>query len=177
MTDKGGCKVGKKAPEGSPKGGCKEGLKAKPKKKLVLRLQPLTAKKITSAPSNAETAKVIAPKKRVPMTAKVMKAKPKKKLVLKEKPKKTMKDFKPTKKYAFSLNSADAGGGVEKGWLQDLNEALAFQKKHNITGVERTNVLQRIQRIKDIISTKEIEARNPKPKTKRFLYTNAQRNY
>jgi hypothetical protein len=114
MTDKGGCKVGKKAPEGSPKGGCKEGLKAKPKKKLVLRLQPQYAKKkVPPVPSNAQTAKVIAPKKRVPMVAKVMKANPTfkqkvesqikkysldseklpdsvKKLVLKEKPKKKL---------------------------------------------------------------------------------------
>ena len=91
MTDKGGCKIGKKAPEGSPKGGCKEGLKAKPKKKLVLKLKPQYAKKkVPPVPSNAETAKVIAPKKRVPMVAKVMKAKPKKKLVLKVKPKEAL---------------------------------------------------------------------------------------
>ena len=29
MKEKGGCKIGLKAPEGSPLGGCKEGLKAK----------------------------------------------------------------------------------------------------------------------------------------------------
>ena len=66
MTDKGGCKVGKKAPEGSPKGGCKEGLKAKPKKKLVLRKTGGSVEKQSKpVPSNAETAKVIAPAKKI----------------------------------------------------------------------------------------------------------------
>ena len=79
MVDKGGCKKGLKAPEGSPKGGCKEGLKAKPKKKLVLKQtkplvvkpkrklvlepQPEYAKKKSQQP--AQQAKVIAPKSRV----------------------------------------------------------------------------------------------------------------
>ena len=74
MVDKGGCKKGLKAPEGSPKGGCKEGLKAKPKKKLVLNPQPEYAKKKSQQP--AQQAKVIAPKPRVAKTAKVMKGKP-----------------------------------------------------------------------------------------------------
>ena len=94
MVDKGGCKKGLKAPEGSPKGGCKEGLKAKPKKKLVLKqTKPLVVKPkrklvLEPQPEYAKkkpkkkldwslVPKVIAPKPRVPMVAKVMKAKPK----------------------------------------------------------------------------------------------------
>jgi hypothetical protein len=87
MKEKGGCKIGLKAPEGSPLGGCKEGLKAKkrikfkvvdepkvePKKKLYVN-DPGKAKKKSQQP--AQQAKVIAPKPRVAKVAKVIKAKP-----------------------------------------------------------------------------------------------------
>ena len=84
MKEKGGCKIGLKAPEGSPLGGCKEGLKAKkrikfkvvdepkvePKKKLYVN-DPGKAKKKSQQP--AQQAKVIAPKPRVAKVAKVIK--------------------------------------------------------------------------------------------------------
>tara|TARA_R110001606_G_scaffold8830_2_gene38760 strand:+ start:2458 stop:3474 length:1017 start_codon:yes stop_codon:yes gene_type:complete len=87
MKEKGGCKIGLKAPEGSPLGGCKEGLKAKkrikfkvvdepkvePKKKFYVN-DPGKAKKKSQQP--AQQAKVIAPKPRVAKVAKVIKAKP-----------------------------------------------------------------------------------------------------
>ena len=66
MSEKGGCKVGKK---GSELGGCKEG-----KKKINFIVhKPERAKKKSQQP--AQQAKVIAPKKRVAKTAKVMASK------------------------------------------------------------------------------------------------------
>ena len=90
----------------------------------------------------------------------------------------TMKDFKPSQNYDFSLNSAYNVAGWEKSHLQDLNEALAFQKKHNITGKDREYTLGRIQIKKDIIARKEMEVRNPKPKnfSKGLLYGSSSRH-
>ena len=116
------------------------------------------------------------PKKKIKFNV-VKKVEPKKKkikfnVVKKAPPKKTMADFKPSRKYKFDLNTTTNPGAVDKAHLQDLKEELAFQKKHNITGELRTKLLKRIQRKKDIIATKEIAARNPKPKnsSKGLLY-------
>ena len=88
MVNKGGCKVGKKAPEGTPKGGCKEGLKAPKKKKLVVvgPVDTMVATKKTKVQQPAQKAKVIAAKPRVAKVAKVVTMpKKKRKLVVKKK--------------------------------------------------------------------------------------------
>ena len=88
MVNKGGCKVGKKAPEGTPKGGCKEGLKAPKKKKLVVvgPVDTMVATKKTKVQQPAQKAKVIAAKPRVAKVAKVVTMpKKKKKIVVKKK--------------------------------------------------------------------------------------------
>ena len=77
MVDKGGCKVGKKAPEGSPKGGCKEGLKVRAK------VAPKKIKIKKKAPAPAPAPVVVKPKKKLILR----KTKP---LAVKAKPKQTM---------------------------------------------------------------------------------------
>ena len=107
MTDKGGCKVGKKAPEGSPKGGCKEGLKA------PLVTGRLATKK-TKVQRPPQKAKVVAAKPRVAKVAKVMKEKPAPAPApAPASEKKTMKDFNNLRSFLNDYRSVD-GTGIKK---------------------------------------------------------------
>ena len=188
--NKGGCLVGKK----EMAGGCKVGRKgvnakakapAKQKKaKAPVKPKKKVGAKVINKPSSG-IAK-IPPKEAKP------KAKPKftsqENIEMAERANadrrkkekaKTMADFKPSQKYKFDLNTTTNPGAIDKAHLQDLKEKLAFQKKHNITGELRKNLLKRIQMKKDIIATKKIAARKPKPKnySKGLLYGSRGKDY